>query len=97
MIKTKTIQKVVHEQEQEEVLCDICGESCGIRVENMNKEVFLRFEYMKLETHWGYYSSKDCEHWSAQVCEACVDTHLVPLIKFRKVEYPSRGKGKLIP
>jgi uncharacterized cysteine cluster protein YcgN (CxxCxxCC family) len=97
MIKTKTIQKVVQEEEQEDVLCDICGKSCGIEIQDMEGEVFLRFEYMELETHWGYYSSKDCEHWQAQVCEACVDTHLVPLLKFAKYEYPSFGKRKMIP
>lgn len=94
MIKTKTIQKVVHEEEWEDVLCDICGESCGIKNLDSEGKVYLRFEYMKLEAYWGYDSCKDFEKWEAQVCEACVDTHLVPKITFSKFEYSLRGKLK---
>jgi hypothetical protein len=97
MIKTKTISKVIHQEAQEDVLCDICSKSCGTQIYNEEGEAFLRFEYMQLEAFWGYYSSKDEEQWVAQVCESCVDTHLVPMIKFTKSLYTSRGKRRLVP
>lgn len=52
---------------------------------------------MELESIWEYHSSKDEQKWVTGVCEACVDTHLAPLIKFSKFQYPSRGKPKMIP
>lgn len=77
-----------------EVTCDICGQSCGKYlgvVDNESAPDFgqdiYSFEFMELSSHWGYDSNKDCEKWTAQVCEKCVDTHLVSLIKFKKEDY----------
>ncbi len=59
-----------------EIICDCCGKSIK------NEEGF-GFEYLKLETHWGFMSNHDLEKWTAQVCEECVETKLT-FIKFTK-------------
>jgi hypothetical protein len=41
---------------------------------------------MELEAHWGYDSGKDCEKWTAHVCEKCVDEKF-SFINFKKEEY----------
>ena len=65
-----------------EASCDICGGSC------MKGEGDLReFEGINIKVNWGYSSKKDCEEWTAQICEHCVDTRLVHLIKFQKKDY----------
>ncbi len=91
MIKTKTKKKLVSQEEVEEVTCDMCGESCGKEAHVYKGKTQIRFEYMTLEAYWGYYSSKDFEYWTAQVCETCVDTRLAPLIKFTKGGYNMMG------
>ncbi len=65
-------------EETVDITCDICGKSCfkGIN-----------YEYLEMETHWGFESNKDLEKWSAQICEKCVDKHLISLITFKKSEY----------
>ena len=69
------IQKIIDvpKAKTEDVICDICGKSC--KTEH-------GFEYMKLKTWWGFESNHDMEKWTAQVCESCVEEHLVPLINF---------------
>lgn len=76
-----------------DITCDCCGKSCKVyegKIENDmrvdNGEMFYKFEYLKLETHWGYRSGKDTEKWSAQICEKCVDEKL-SFIKFKKENY----------
>ncbi len=69
---TKPLDKIT------EVICDICGNSCNAGMNN---------EYLSMETHWGYESNKDTERWTAQICEECVDKHLVKLINFKIEEY----------
>jgi hypothetical protein len=73
-IQTEEVDKIV------DILCDICGESCWDSAK-------VNFEFLKLDSHWGFWSNKDLEHWSAQICEKCVDKHLKSLIKFNIKEY----------
>jgi len=64
--------------------CDICGKTCMKQVLGNG----VSFEGIELKAYWGYASNnKDLEKWEAQICEECVDKHLVPLIKFQKSNY----------
>lgn len=82
-IETKKVETVT------DIICDCCGESCKTvetQIENDkrvdNGETYRDFEYMTLSSLWGYNSNKDCESWTAQICESCVDKHLKNIIKF---------------
>ncbi len=77
-----------------DVICDCCGKSCKVlevTVDNpsniSNGEQVYDFEFMELTAHWGYYSGKDLEKWTAQICEACVDEKF-SFVKFKKSDYP---------
>jgi len=66
-----------------DIICDSCGESCKIDEFVIDNELnpdhgktLYSFEYMKLEAGWGYHTKKDLEHWTAQICEKCVDEKL---------------------
>ena len=85
MIKTKkSIKKV---DVTIDVICDYCGNSCKKLIgTNIHKKPIYNFEYMTLESTWGYGSDKDTEHWSAEVCESCVDKKFKN-IKFKKTNY----------
>lgn len=76
-----------------DIICDSCNKSCkknegkidnDVRVDN--GEPYYVFEYMNIETYWGYDSGKDGEKWTAQICEKCVDEKL-SFIKFKKEDY----------
>lgn len=63
----------------DDVKCDICDESC----------VKKRFEYGEIhvecasvEAHWGFWSGKDTEEHSMEICESCYNW-LIGLIKER--------------
>ena len=58
-----------------DIICDCCGKSCKV-----DDDVF---EFIEIEKHWGYYSKKDLQKWTAQICENCVDEKLI-FIKFKK-------------
>lgn len=60
------------------VTCDICGSDC-CKPNDTEKE---SPEYMTLKANWGYGSDKDCQVWTAQVCEDCVDKHF-KMVKFQ--------------
>jgi len=73
-----------------DIICDCCGDSCkkeeytvenDARIDNGEKKYI--FSFMNLEAGWDYYSGKDMEHWTAQICEKCVDEKL-SFIKFNK-------------
>ncbi len=69
------IKKELKEQDVvQDVLCDSCGKSCKTE---------YGFEYLKLSTHWGYFSNKDLVKYDAQICEQCVDEKL-GFINFQK-------------
>jgi uncharacterized cysteine cluster protein YcgN (CxxCxxCC family) len=83
MIQEKTIQ--VEKQEVVDVICDCCGKSC------MREGMGGGLEYMTMSAHWGFWSNKDLEKWTAQICEACVDEKF-GFVKFQKTGYnPLRG------
>lgn len=72
------IQREFQEQVVElivDILCDICGESCITKYGN--------FEYMKLETTWGYGTNLDGTTWVAEVCEKCVLDKLQQMVNFK--------------
>lgn len=84
----------VKKEVEDEVICDCCGQSCKKKeyvVDNPDNPEYGNvekvFEYMSIEAHWGYYSNKDTEKWTAQICENCVDNKLSVLIKFKKNSY----------
>ncbi len=85
---------MITQEEREDVICDMCGNSCAKEVFEHKGKTEKRFEYMTLEAYWGYYSSKDFDYWCAQICETCVDTRLAPMIKFTKGEYNMMGVKK---
>ena len=40
-----------------DIICDCCGKSCKV-----DDDVF---EFIEIEKHWGYYSKKDLQKWTA--------------------------------
>ena len=81
MIKTNS--KQIEADILEDVICDVCGNSC---------KNSTNFEYMTLKNYWGYGSNKDGEMWEAHVCEKCVDEKF-QFVKFRKEDYMISGGG----
>ena len=77
----KTVVKKVKKEILDDIICDICGESCAV-FDCRGKE-YETFEYLSLTADWGFDSGKDGERWEAQVCSSCADKHLAPLIKFQ--------------
>lgn len=65
-----------------DIICDCCGKSCKVD----NGDQHSNFEFMKLESHWGFHSGKDTQKWTAQICEKCVDEKL-SFINFKKELY----------
>lgn len=58
MTKYKTIRepkKVV-----DSIICNVCGE-----------EIFNGEDYVHIDKLWGYFSNKDNEHHSFDICESC--------------------------
>lgn len=102
------MKEITIEQRSQEIItdikCDSCGESCmkyestvdnPVRLDHGHK--FRSFECMRLHSHWGYGSRKDCEEWEAFICEKCVDEKF-GFIKFKKSEYDGftgRTKGEI--
>jgi hypothetical protein len=61
-----------------DIICDSCGKSCKGENGGVNA--------MKLEYYGDFFSSKDLEHWQADLCEACIDSKL-SFIKFQISNY----------
>lgn len=59
-------------------------------VERLKKSKPKQFEYLKLETTWGFGSENDGERWSAQICGKCVDEKFA-FVKFKKENYNILG------
>ena len=78
MIETK--KKMVEQEYQSDVICDICGKSCKDGID-------MNFEFMTLSADWGYASGFDTESWRAEVCIKCVVKKLKPIVKFRVDSY----------
>ncbi len=89
------VNKVIESKKEVlyDIICDCCEKSCmvlegvidnPVRIDN--GEVFKSFEFMSMEVHWGYYSGKDTEKWTAQVCEKCIDEKF-KFVKFKKENY----------
>jgi hypothetical protein len=55
----------------DEILCDVCGESCTIT------EPVVEHEYATLEATWGYFSDQDGKQFNIDLCENCFDDVLV--------------------
>ena len=82
--------KEVKKQITTDIICDCCGKSCMVNkgiIDNVtrvdNGEPFYDFSFMTMETNWGFFSNKDSEKWTAQVCETCVDEKF-SFVKFKK-------------
>ena len=69
MINYKHIEKT--ELVVDNVTCDSCNKICDNN------------EFMSLSESWGYYSNKDLQTWTAQICEKCIDEKL-DFINFKK-------------
>lgn len=77
-----------------DILCDICGKSCKVDETTITNpfrpdkgEKIYDFSCIRLEKYWGYGSARDEEYWEAQICDKCIDEHLVKIIKFNKFHY----------
>jgi ferredoxin len=84
MRKYKEVQKT--EQVIDDVICDMCGDTCMKQYETGANAV-KTFVGVHIEQPWGYLSNKDLEYWEADICEKCVDERLSPIINFVKVPY----------
>lgn len=89
MRKYKEVQKT--EQVIDEVICDVCGESCMKQFE-IGANATKQFVGIQIKQPWGYLSNgKDLQIWEADICEKCVDEKL-SFINFDKSPYI---KGRL--
>ena len=74
MTKYKTIQEP--KQLPDKVFCNLCGNEikfdCGLPTQ----------DYIHIDKAWGYFSNKDNEHHSFDICESCYDK----LIKTFKIK-----------
>jgi hypothetical protein len=68
----KNKQKLV--LQLDDIICDICGNSCKKKVD---------IESAKLFAHWGYDSLKDGDVYDIDICENCFDKTLAFLMKIR--------------
>jgi len=51
----------------DEIICDVCGESCTIT------EPVHEHEYAELTAVWSYFSDKDGKKFNIDLCENCFD------------------------
>ncbi len=58
----------------EKVICNGCGRELKLKNGIVQEGVF------RGETHWGYFSSRDGEHHSFDLCEQCYE-HLLKVFK----------------
>ena len=77
----------------DDIICDCCGNSCLVDKGVIDNPIRLdygetskTFEFMEMSTHWGYFSNKDTEKWTAQICEKCIDEKF-QFVKFKKSNY----------
>lgn len=49
----------------DEILCDVCGESCTVA------EPIVEHEYAELIATWGYFSDQDGTQYNIELCENC--------------------------
>lgn len=71
MRKVKVIEKTVQQEIVEDVLCNMCGSSCGIKL-GETKEYYGLIE---ITVSGGYASPKlgDCSLYRFSICEYCLD------------------------
>lgn len=64
----------------DDVVCDVCGESC-------KKD--YNIENAELNAHWGYESGRDLQKYEIDLCEKCFDKTLefINSIAVKKIEY----------
>jgi hypothetical protein len=79
MIKTVKAERVIVEDLVEDILCNICGESCRDRMA-------MNYEYMTCQASWGFDSTRDTYTTVFHVCEPCYDSKILPLLKIAPIE-----------
>jgi hypothetical protein len=62
----------------DEILCDVCGESCTIT------EPIVEHEYAELIATWGYFSDQDGKQFNIDLCENCFNDVLSFMRNSRK-------------
>ena len=72
IFKSKKVQIV------DEVVCDVCGESC--------KDLNFGNEHATLTADWGYASKKDGERYSVDLCEKCFEKTVQFLQSIRQIK-----------
>lgn len=70
-MKTTKEKLVLH---IDDIICDICGNSCKKNID---------IESAKLFAHWGYDSKKDGDVYDIDLCENCFDKTLKYLLEIR--------------
>lgn len=63
----------------DEILCDVCGESCTIT------EPVGDHEYAELIATWGYFSDQDGKQFNIDLCENCFNDVLIFIKNQRKI------------
>lgn len=76
--------KKVLKDEMSDLICDICHQSCFSCGEESPWRNVTNAEYATLEANWGYFSNKDGESFSCEMCESCFDK-VVKFIDFLKL------------
>lgn len=80
MIENELIKIEQEKSIIKDIRCDKCGQSCSKDVGG-----FPLFNYMSLNSTWGYGSDKDGEDWAAEICQSCAE-ELSHSIKFRVIQ-----------
>lgn len=55
------------------IMCNMCGKKINDKIGNDMEE------YVSLEKNWGYFSNKDSETHTMNICEQCYDIFIAQL------------------
>lgn len=59
--------KIYENEKLVKIICNQCGK------EHLVKYGMIHPDYLQVEKNWGYFSDKDGEHHSFDLCEECYD------------------------
>lgn len=86
----KIIKEVVGHK-LDEVICDVCGDSCKKTCDN---------EFASIIANWGYDSNKDLMRFDIELCEGCFDKTIAFLKSIRTTtpdsDDPFEGREEIL-
>jgi len=78
--------KKVLKDEVDDVICDVCGDSCRKDCSHMLND---HGEYATLEAIWGYCSRRDGDDYKCDMCENCFEKVLAFIDSLKSRQTPT--------